>query len=454
MNEIPDRGASRSNSCGGRLALLACLAFVVATPAAAQNPGAWNVTANGSSSVWRWTGGSATWVVTGTFDGATVTVEADNDPDPLAQSWVTVRGSSVTSPGTRHLLVPIGDVRLTLAGAGVSTDITATLKVAGRARLGVDAEFLAGTPLDLNDVPADTEVLTYAGASGEAEWQAAGGGGDSTQIEDTDGTTVIDTDAIAETVTMTSNGVEWLRGSAAATDVNSFDMFAAGAGAGPVIATRGADADIPVRVRPTGVGKLELAGGLGTVQDGFVVGMRVLGSNSATPELSITAGSQTWAFRSSANIFGPTTSGGVLGIPGGSSNSDIRVGVSGALDRGGSLRLFGANNGGDWELIPGDLISDVVPEDARLIAPSAKSDATTNQDGADIELTAGDHATGGGNEGLIRIARGGLQPWKVATYTCAAGREALWIDSDEGDLCYCDGTANVVIHDAGAAGGC
>lgn len=80
-------------------------------------------TANGSSQVIEWTGGTGTFWAWGTFDGASVALEASPD----GTSWISV-GSAVrfTQDGVGAFALSPCKLRATVSGAGAATNISAS----------------------------------------------------------------------------------------------------------------------------------------------------------------------------------------------------------------------------------------------------------------------------------------------------------------------------------------
>lgn len=90
-------------------------------------------TTNGSSTPVPFFGGNHMITVWGTFDGASVTVEVTHDSS--AEGWVAATDQSgadivITSPVNDELLRNTSQyqqVRLTVSGAGASTDLNAKI---------------------------------------------------------------------------------------------------------------------------------------------------------------------------------------------------------------------------------------------------------------------------------------------------------------------------------------
>ena len=80
-------------------------------------------TANGSSQVIEWTGGTGTFWAWGTFDGASVALEASPD----GTSWISV-GSAVrfTQDGVGAFALSPCKLRATVSGAGAATNVSAS----------------------------------------------------------------------------------------------------------------------------------------------------------------------------------------------------------------------------------------------------------------------------------------------------------------------------------------
>lgn len=83
-----------------------------------------NITEDGQSESFQWHGGPGTFICTGTFDGATVTLQFSVDKG----AWIDVgEHTTLTAAGGGNFILPSGDLRFSTSGAG-STNIVATVK--------------------------------------------------------------------------------------------------------------------------------------------------------------------------------------------------------------------------------------------------------------------------------------------------------------------------------------
>ncbi|MCE9649802.1 MAG: hypothetical protein K8R18_09290 [Parvibaculum sp.] len=81
------------------------------------------VTANGSSPLVDWTGGTGTFWAWGTFGGATVALEASPD----GSSWIAVGASvSFTQDGVGAFSLAPCKLRATVSGATATTNVCAS----------------------------------------------------------------------------------------------------------------------------------------------------------------------------------------------------------------------------------------------------------------------------------------------------------------------------------------
>jgi hypothetical protein len=82
------------------------------------------ITANGSTAVPDWNGRLGAFLVSGTFDGATVKLEHQ-----IGSEWVSLGvDTTVTSSGGAQFITPQDQLRVTVSGAGGSTNITVVVK--------------------------------------------------------------------------------------------------------------------------------------------------------------------------------------------------------------------------------------------------------------------------------------------------------------------------------------
>jgi hypothetical protein len=89
--------------------------FFMATLFAAQ-------TTNATSQAIDWNGGVGTVFASGTFDNASIKLQASFDN---ATSWVDIANSNLTAAGAINFTLGNVKLRLSLSGAGAATSITA-----------------------------------------------------------------------------------------------------------------------------------------------------------------------------------------------------------------------------------------------------------------------------------------------------------------------------------------
>jgi hypothetical protein len=91
-----------------------------------------NVTENGDVTLGRWGGGLATFSATGTWNDASVQLEARFDPDA---EWIEIDDAVLSDDGAMNVTTAPCELRVAVSGAGASTDVDVRVDMIDTARV-------------------------------------------------------------------------------------------------------------------------------------------------------------------------------------------------------------------------------------------------------------------------------------------------------------------------------